>query len=204
MKRLEDIELFRMTHIENIPHILRYGITHKKSVNTNPEYKDVGDKIIISERDKKEVPVKNAADKVIKKIVLGDYIPFNFGVKMPMLYRIQDRDCNFYKSIPAEEIVYTVCSLVKIIELNNEFYFSDGHAIDFFTTFYDKSKISDIINIIDWEAITCNYWGGKKNLELKRKKQAEFLIKGDIPFSVIKKFICYNKKANSKLLVSYS
>lgn len=35
--RDEDIELFRMTHIENISHILKYGITHKNSKQANPK-----------------------------------------------------------------------------------------------------------------------------------------------------------------------
>jgi len=202
MKKLEDIELFRMTHIENIPHILKYGITHKKSVNSNSEYKDIGDSMIISERDKKEVEVTNGTNKLVKKIILGDYIPFNFGVKMPMLYVIQDRE-NFYQCyepISSENIVYIVCMLIKVIELDNEFYFSNGHAFDYLTIFYDKSRIQDIVNIINWRAVNSNYWGGYRNLELKREKQAEFLVKEYIPFSVVKKFICYNREAKNKLL----
>ena len=29
--------LYRMTHIENVPHILQYGVTHTTSSNTNPK-----------------------------------------------------------------------------------------------------------------------------------------------------------------------
>ncbi len=37
------IYIYRMTHIDNIPHILKYGITHKNSKNANPHYKAIGD-----------------------------------------------------------------------------------------------------------------------------------------------------------------
>lgn len=46
--QLENIELFRMTHIDNIPHILKYDITHKSSKNANPVYITIGDKSLIS------------------------------------------------------------------------------------------------------------------------------------------------------------
>jgi hypothetical protein len=118
---------------------------------------------------------------------------------MPMLYVIQFGG-NFTEKTPSEEIIYIVCSLHDLVQLNQEFYFSDGHPVNNLTTFYDKSKLEDILDIIDWVAIDKPYWGGEENLEPKRKKQAEFLIKGDIPFYVIKKFICYNDKAKDNLV----
>ena len=42
--------IYRMTHIDNIPHILQYGITHKSSPNSNPCYKTIGDIDIINKR----------------------------------------------------------------------------------------------------------------------------------------------------------
>ena len=30
--------LYRMTHIDNISHILEHGITHQSSINCNPNY----------------------------------------------------------------------------------------------------------------------------------------------------------------------
>ena len=47
---IEDIRIYRMTHIMNIAHILKYGITHKNSRNANGNYKDIGDVSLISTR----------------------------------------------------------------------------------------------------------------------------------------------------------
>ncbi len=35
MNDLSKTYLFRMTHIENIPHVLKFGITHSSSINAN-------------------------------------------------------------------------------------------------------------------------------------------------------------------------
>jgi hypothetical protein len=40
--------IFRMTHIENIPHILQYGITHSNSINSNPNFTPIGNPNLIT------------------------------------------------------------------------------------------------------------------------------------------------------------
>jgi len=39
---LAAIKVYRITHIENIEHVLQNGITHKNSPNHNPQYKSIG------------------------------------------------------------------------------------------------------------------------------------------------------------------
>jgi hypothetical protein len=48
MPTLDKTYLYRMTHIENIPHILQYGITHSSSRNSNPNFKPIGDVSLIN------------------------------------------------------------------------------------------------------------------------------------------------------------
>jgi len=202
MKKLEEIELYRMTHLENILHILKNGITHKNSKNADPYYKSIGDLSLIQTRQNKEVRITNGIydSQNERVIILGDFIPFYFGVKMPMLYVIQNGGNFVEEAVSPENIIYLVCDLISLVSLQQEFYFSDGHATDRLTTFYDSSRKDGLTHIIDWEAIDSIYWGGIENLEVKRKKQAEFLIKGDIPFRCIKRIICYNKNAKEKIL----
>lgn len=89
---IEDIRIYRMTHIMNIAHILKYGITHKNSRNAKGNYKDIGDVSLISTRADRTVIVDNgiAGNPDGESIVLGEFIPFYFGVKMPMLYVVQN------------------------------------------------------------------------------------------------------------------
>jgi len=194
-----EIELYRMTHIDNIPFILKNGITHKDSPKANSNYINIGDKSLISTREQKKVWITNGINTMYKEIILGDFIPFYFGVRMPMLLVVQHGGNFVEKARHPEEVVYIVCNLGDLIKLSTEFYFSNGHAMDRLTTFYDETMINNINTILDWDSINAQYWSGEENLEIKRKKQAEFLIKGDIPSYCIKKFICYNNNAKEKL-----
>ena len=80
------------------------------------------------------------------------------------------------------------------------YYFSDGHATDFLTTFYNKDEVNQLPWIVDWAAVKTPYWGGQENLDIKRKKQAEFLIQGDIPSDFIIGFGCYNDLVKQELV----
>jgi hypothetical protein len=199
---LNKVILYRITHIENIPHILQYGITHKDSINKNPDYKNIGDLSLIDNRSKKKVNIDNGEfnSDIGITITLGDYIPFYFGVKMPMLY-VAQHGGNFVESATSPtDIIYLGCSVSKIISSKLNFFFSDGHATDMLTSFFGKSKINELVNIVDWEAVKSSYWGGAENLNIKRKKQAEFLVSGDLSPDFIVAFGCYNEKAKDKLI----
>ena len=169
---------------------------------TNPNYISMGDVSLIHTRENKHVTVDNGdfLDLDAPKIILGQYIPFYFGVKMPMLYVIQNGGNFVLESTPASKIVYMACSLSRIITKNNSYFFSDGHATDNLTTFYNKTKINDLPEIIDWDAVKASYWGRQDNLNLKRKKQAEFLIQDDLPSNLIIGLGCYNENARKRLV----
>lgn len=199
-----DIIIYRMTHIENIPHILANGITHKNSPYRNPYYKNIGDLSLISNRSHKEIPVDNGNYQNLNspKIILGEFIPFYFGIRMPMLYTAQIGGNFVENATPPESIVYLACSVNCIIASNHEYYFSDGHATNNYSSFYNSNEILRINDILDWNAITSTYWGGQENLNIKRKKQAEFLVREDISIDAIVGFGCYNESAKD-ILISY-
>ena len=186
-----------MTHIDNIPHVLQYGIVHRSSPNRSSCFVSIGDKSLIDYRNTKSVFVGS------KTIVLGDFIPFYFGVRMPMLYVIQHGGNYVEKARKAEEIVYVVVPLKEIVESGSLYYFSDGHATDSLTTFYDANDIKELPSIIDWDAVKSRFWSGDGiETDIKRRKQAEFLVKEDLPANSIVGFVFYNDNAKSKL-VSY-
>ncbi len=198
---LSQINVYRMVHIENMPHILRHGITHKDSVRANPNFITIGDTSLIDTRSRKVVNVDNGVLFALdcQQITLGNYIPFYFGVRMPMLYVMQSGGNFVRQATSAENIVYIACSLDRIIQTNIIYFFSDGHGTDGLTTFYDRSKIQALPTLIDWESVKSSYWGGQENLNIKRKKQAEFLVSSDLPSNVIVGVGCYNETAKRKL-----
>lgn len=191
---LADVKVFRMTHIDNIPHILQNGITHRNSPNANPNYTPIGDNSLISVRNSKNIKASNGIG-----ICLGDFIPFYFWVRMPMLYVIQKGYNNVPKTNP-EEIVYLVCSVEDLTKNDQEIYFSNGHATNKLSSLYDKSELNNLVSILDRTSIKSNDWGGSENTDLKRRKEAEFLIKNDVKPEFILGFGCYNENVKQKLI----
>ncbi|HOF45642.1 MAG TPA: DUF4433 domain-containing protein [Bacteroidales bacterium] len=179
-----------MTHIENIPHILQYGIVHSNSINANPNFVPIGDGSLIATRN--NIILNNGRP-------LGEYIPFYFGVRTPMLYVIQ-HGFNMVAPMPAENIVYCVTSVQKIIELQLNFIFTDGHAVDGFTSQFTRQDIDNLNEILDWHAIKAKYWHKDNDLDLKRRKEAEFLVLGDIPTNAILGYVVYNQNSKNKLI----
>ncbi|MBK9638667.1 MAG: DUF4433 domain-containing protein [Bacteroidetes bacterium] len=168
MLDLNEMYLYRMTHIENIPHILQHGITHLSSPNANPNFVPIGDKSLISTRN--DFILNNGKR-------LGDYIPFYFSVRTPMLYVVQ-HGYNMVAPTPAENIIYCRCSIQDILNLQLDFVFTDGHAVDGFSTQYIPENITDIQSLLDMKAIDDKYWRDENDLDKKRRKEAEFFSPG--------------------------
>lgn len=190
MENLNKVYLYRMTHIENIPHILQFGITHINSPNNNPNYIPIGDGNLIGRR---------STHNVLNGKQLGVYIPFYFGKRMPMLYVIQKGLTGVKVTMP-ENIIYCITSIEQVVKHKLDFIFSDGHAIDGLTTFYDQDELQNLTQIIDQNAIRAKYWKDENDLDLKRRKEAEFLVENDLPSSAILGYVVYNNIAKTKLL----
>ena len=177
-----------MTHIENMPHILNLGITHISSLNRNKAYKSIGDSSLINRRNSVVIPNGKT---------LGDYIPFYFGNRMPMLY-VVEKGYNSVAVTPAEKIIYCISSVQRIIDLNLDFIFTDGHAVNDLSSFYAPEDAARIDTIIDTAAIQARWWN-VEDLDLKRRKEAEFLVSNDIPTEAILGYAVFNETAKNQL-----
>jgi hypothetical protein len=190
VEELKKVYLYRMTHIENIPHILQYGITHINSPNRNPAYVPIGDRSLITNRENFNLPNGTR---------LGAFIPFYFGKRMPMLFVIQNGFNGVNKTL-SENIVYCISSVYQIIQHQIGFIFTNGHAVDELTEFFTRDNINDILHVIDRKAIDAKYWKDENDLDLKRRKEAEFLVNSDVPISAILGYAVYNQNAEQKLI----
>lgn len=190
MAELSDIRLFRMTHVENIPHILSHGITHRNSPNANSNYKPIGDNSLISTRDEFIVPDGRK---------LGDFIPFYFGPRTPMLYVMQ-MGFNGVSKVDPNDIIYCVSNVRLVVETGNEILFTNGHAIDSLTDYFCRNDLMSIDELVKSEDVNSKFWKSTEDTDLKRRKEAEFLVLGDLPKDVISGYIVYSEKTKNVLL----
>ena len=185
--------LYRMTHIDNISHILEHGITHQSSINCNPNYVNIGNSSLIERRNRMDIVTVDGHTYSLK-----DYIPFYFYARMPMLYNIQHG--YMVDKVSPDDIVYMVLDINKVVvDYKHDFFFSDGHAYNhYLTRFYSSACFDNIDNILDKDAIKSDYW--RDDSVVKNKKQAEFFVKGDIEVDTIVFYICHSDNAKNRLV----
>jgi hypothetical protein len=189
MAKPEKIWLFRITHIDNIPHILQNGLVTRYSQNANKNFVEIGDISLIEVRDDIDAPVPPGGK-------LSEYIPFYFGPRSPMLLQIAT-GFDGVKKYPQEEIVYIVSSLDKIKEYDLPYFFTDGHIRSCTSTSYNDDRY---LEILDWDTFKTTYWkSDDTDLRRQEKKQAELLVKHHVPVNAIELFCVYNEKAQQIL-----
>ncbi|PXV69204.1 uncharacterized protein DUF4433 [Dysgonomonas alginatilytica] len=189
--RLDKTPLFRVTHFDNIKYIAEKGITHVSSPDSNENYVPIGNNAIIDKRKERLLPSGRP---------LTDYIPFHFAPRMPMLYAIQKGYGT--EVVDPRRLVYCISTVQQIMDAELEFWFTNGHAFSRLSHFYDSSRIRKIRGLLDWDAITDNGWGGSENTDLRRRKEAEFLVGADVPATCITEYIVYSPSVKDKLFVS--
>ena len=84
-------------------------------------------------------------------------------------------------------MVYIVCRIKDIVAQCPVWCFTDGHAKNKLTEFYNDIK--DLIHV-DWEIVSTQFWGNDEaNMDRMRRKQAEFLVKDCVPVSCVARII---------------
>lgn len=86
--------VFRLTHIDNIQHVLSNGLVRASSPLRSDNYLPIGDSQVIKIRGNREVDGYR----------LSEYVPFYFGPRSPMLYNMDIMVC----AKKNRRILYTV------------------------------------------------------------------------------------------------
>jgi hypothetical protein len=171
-------------------YLLSHGMFTRTHQKAEPGYINIGDSNLIQQRNNYPVGINPPGG------YLGDYIPFYFGPLSPMLLNIKTG----YRGItmrPQSEIVYVCCKLDDVVQQCGEWCFTDGHAKNLITKFYnDLSNIDEV----DWDMVSARYWQPQQSdYDRMRRKQAEFLVKDYVPVSCIRAIVVFNSE-KSKVL----
>ena len=180
--------LFRIVHINNVEYILRNGMFTHQHAQADPNYINIGDSSLIAQRHVHAVGINPPGGN------LGDYVPFYFGALSPMLLNIMTG----YRGItqrPQRDIVYICCKLDDLTTHCGEWCFTDGHGKNAITEFYnDIAQLGEV----DWNVVGERYWNNTDDdFDKMRKKQAEFLVQGNVPPICISRIVVYNADASN-------
>jgi hypothetical protein len=177
------IRLYRMVYFENVEYILNNGMYTRLHKKADPGYTNIGDNGLIAKRHDFPIPIEPWG-------TLGEYIPFYFAGHSPMLLNI----ITGHRGVthrPQHEIVFFVCKLADLIHSCENWIFTDGHAKDRLTGFYND--IQQLENVVDWDIVKDQWWTNtEEDYDRQRRKQAEFLVKNHVPISCINSIVVHN------------
>ncbi len=184
------VKIYRIVHVDNIEYLLSNGIFTRNHHRADPDYINIGDSGLISQRS--DYPVGISPPNGI----LGDYVPFYFGPLSPMLLNIKTG----YRGITKheqKEIIYICCTFNDIENYCDEWCFTDGHAKNAITEFYNDALHFDKI---DWNMVSEKYWRpNDEDSDRMRRKQAEFLVKFHVPIDCISSIIVLNENVKTNI-----
>lgn len=185
----ENAYVFRITHIDNMPWIMKHGLHCRTSPVQDPTFRTIGDPDLILKRTARQVPAGRRGG-------LSNYVSFYFTPFSPMLYKIKTG--HGVPAVPMSDIVILATSLPRCVETETEFVFIDRHAYLVTARYFTDLKHLDQI---DWKLIASRDFKRDTNRPDKVERyQAEALIYRHVPISTLLAIICYCPAAESRIL----
>jgi len=178
-----------MTHVDNVPFIVRNGLWSKLSLVQDPNFVPIGNSDIIDKRTNKTVVVIPPGG------VLGEYVPFYFSGHSPMLYNITTG--HGVKRVFQKDIVFLVCDALEIVNAGIPYCFTDGNATKAISKFYNTLSG---LRELDWPCIRATIWKNTEDdYDRVRKKMSEFLVKEHVPAALIRRIIVKNSEVEQRV-----
>lgn len=178
--------IYHITHIENLKDIFKNkGLFCDSEISRKKiPYRCIAYQTLKERRLKIRVSTSSGGN-------LADYVPFYFCNRSPMLYAIHKGQIQLRHM--QNDIIYFVSSVEKVEKSKNlNWCFTDGHAVEAMTSFYEKSED---LSKIDWSIIENWSWKNTQtDNDRKRKKQAEFLVYKFFPWELIEKIVLMDNK----------
>ena len=181
--------IFRITHIANVPWILRNGLHCKNSGVQDPNFARIGNPELIQRRTTKSIPIAPGG-------TLSDYVPFYFTPFSMMMYNIKT-GYGGIRQFPNSKIVIMASSLRGHAERNVTTVFSDRHAYLqtalFFTSLDDLDKI-------DWGILQRrDFRRDIDDPEKTDRYQAEALVHWHLPVEHLAGIVCLSENERGTL-----
>jgi hypothetical protein len=185
----ENALIFRITHFENVPWILRNGLHCRSSRKLDPHFLQIGNRDLIESRADRAIPIPPRG-------TISDYIPFYFTPYTPMLLNIKT-GYNGVPKLPMREIAILQTSLHTVIEHEIPFVFTDRHAKLETAQFY--RDLDDLAHI-PWEHLqNRDFKRDPKIFDKVERYQAESLIYGSLPVEAIERIGCREAAQKERL-----
>jgi hypothetical protein len=182
----ESAYIFRITHVDNVPWLLRHGIHCRSSATQDPNFVPIGNAELIEKRVAHAVPIPPG----------GSLSAFYFTPWSIMLYNIKTG----YNGVPQlanRDVAIVVSSVHKLSQLGRPFVFTNSHAYGAETEFFNDLKDLDKI---DWPLLQSkDFRNDPEDPGKKGRYQAEALVHGHVPVGALLGIACYDEAVKNRM-----
>lgn len=189
--------IYHFTHKRNLDSIIERDGLFCDSRMSNRAHEVVGNRDIKFRRMNKDVPIPPSGR-------IGDYVPFYFAPRSPMLYSI------YKNNVPGctheqKDIVY-LCSSAEDTACNYPCCFTNRNAALNTATFFND--IGQLHDAVDWPLMRALMWNSTpEDLDRRDRRMAEFLVYQFFPWSLVKGIGVYDAETLvyvQKILAKYN
>jgi hypothetical protein len=175
--------IYHITHVRNLDRVLAEGGLHCDRLAQELKAVNIGHMHIKARRLNRVVP--NGPRGTV-----GDYVPFYFAPRSPMLYAINRGVVEGYAE-GQQPVIYLCTTAEAVNEAGLRWVFTEGHADMGYTDFFDDLRHLDKV---DWNLMGERYWHDTNDdPDRKRRRQAEFLVHQFFPWNLVSYIGVYDR-----------
>jgi hypothetical protein len=175
--------IYHITHVKNLQRIVGEGGLHCDRSAQELKSVNIGHPHIKARRLNRAVPLG-------PKGTVGEYVPFYFAPRSPMLYVISRGGVEGYTD-GQEAVIHLRSTAEAVKKAGLSWVFTEGHADMDYTDFFDDLKDLDKI---DWNLMEAKYWRDTDDdPDRKRRRQAEFLVHEFFPWELVSYIGVYDR-----------
>ena len=190
--------VLHFTHLDNLPSIVATGaLTCDWRARQGPMQTEVGDAAIKDARRRRPVPVGPGG-------TVGDYVPFYFGPRSPMMYRIS---CDCRDAVPGRyhggnrPLVYLAARIGTILDSGPAWVATDGNARAVITRF--TTDLDELTAMIDWPLMRAKMWNSTpEDPDRERRRMAELLVHLRAPLALFHEVAVYSETYAARVRVA--
>lgn len=176
-----DCWIYHFTHVDNLSAVLAAACLSCDAVARQGMTRtEVGATDIKESRRRRAIPIAPGGH-------VGDYVPFYFAPRSPMMYRIA---CDHRDSVPDRyrggdmPLAYLVTTVGAVVSAGLTWVATDGNAATATTEFTSDLKV--MAELIDWPLMKAERWNNTaEDPDRQRRRQAEFLVHHELPLTLI-------------------
>ena len=187
MPRPRPTPVFHFTRVEHLETIAASGLHCDSLAQANGMLTiEVGDTGIKARRSRRLVPLAPGG-------FVGDYAPFYFAPRSPMMYSIAAGNVPTYMD-GTGQIAYLVSTIETLQQFGLDIVLTDRNAFLGYTAFARLADAEPAEDFIDWSLMQERYWNDTPEYpDRKERRMAECLVHQTVPWRAFNEVVLTNE-----------